>query len=213
MKPTTRDNPVGYYQFGLPWSEEARQIMVPKYVFFTKGVGIHREKLASFESALRDAGIEKYNLVRVSSIFPPECRIISRQRGKEMLRPGQIVFCVLAEAATNEPGRLVAASIGLAVPADGDQYGYLSEHHSFGETDEKAGDYAEDLAATMLATTLGLEFDPESAYDERKEIYRMSRKIVRSQNITQSARCDKHGRWTTCLAAAVFVGHTPVHIP
>ncbi|MCX5671108.1 MAG: arginine decarboxylase, pyruvoyl-dependent [Planctomycetota bacterium] len=187
--------------------------MVPKYVFFTKGVGIHTEKLASFEAALRDAGIEKYNLVRVSSIFPPGARTITRQRGKELLRPGQIVFCVLAEAATNEPGRLMAASIGLAVPADGDQYGYLSEHHSFGETDEKAGDYAEDLAATMLATTLGLEFDPQSAYDERKEIYRMSRKIVRSQNITQSARCDKNGRWTTCIASAVFVGHTPVPTP
>ena len=186
--------------------------MVPRYVFFTKGVGIHREKLASFELALRDAGIEKYNLVRVSSIFPPGCRMITRQRGIELLRPGQIAFCVLAETATNEPGRQMAASIGLAVAADGDQYGYLSEHHSYGETDEKAGDYAEDLAATMLATTLGLEFDPESAYDERKEIYRMSGKIVRSQNTTQSARCDKHGRWTTCIASAVFVGHTPVHI-
>jgi len=186
--------------------------MVPKYVFFTNGVGIHRERLGSFELALRDAGIERYNLVRVSSIFPAGCRVITRQRGKELLRPGQIVFCVLAQVETNEPGRQLAASIGLAVPADGLQYGYLSEHHSFGETDEKAGDYAEDLAATMLAQTLGLEFDPESAYDERKEIYRMSGKIVRSQNITQSARCDKNGRWTTCIASAVFVGHTPVPI-
>lgn len=187
--------------------------MVPKYVFFTKGVGIHRERLASFELALRDAGIEKYNLVRVSSIYPPGCCIITRRRGGERLVPGQIAYCVMADAASNEPGRQIAASIGLAVPADGSQYGYLSEHHSFGETDEKAGDYAEDLAATMLATTLGLEFDPESAYDERKEIYRMSGKIVRSQSTTQSARCDKHGRWTTCLAAAVFVGHRPVDVP
>ena len=187
--------------------------MVPKHVFFTKGVGIHRERLASFELALRNAGIERYNLVRVSSIFPPGCRIITRRRSGELLVPGQIVYCVMADAASNEPGRQVAASIGLAVPADGRQYGYLSEHHSFGETDEKAGDYAEDLAATMLATTLGLEFDPESAYDERKEIYRMSGKIVRSQSTTQSARCDKHGRWTTCLAAAVFVGHRAVDVP
>jgi len=187
--------------------------VVPKHVFFTKGVGIHRERLASFELALRDAGIEKYNLVRVSSICPPGCRMITRRRGSELLKPSQVVYCVMADAASNEPGRQVAASIGLAVPADGAVYGYLSEHHSFGETDEKAGDYAEDLAATMLATTLGLEFDPESAYDERKEIYRMSGKIVRSQSTTQSARCDKHGRWTTCLAAAVFVGHRPVNVP
>jgi arginine decarboxylase len=186
--------------------------MVPKYVFFTNGVGIHRDKLASLESALRDAGIERYNLVRVSSIFPPGAKIITPKRGRSLLRAGQIVFCVLAQTEANEPGRQMAASIGLAIPADSDHYGYLSEHHSFGETDEKAGDYAEDLAATMLATTLGLEFDSESAYDERKQIYRMSRKIVRTQNITQSARCDKNGRWTTCVAAAVFVGHTPVPI-
>ena len=179
--------------------------MVPKYVFFTKGAGIHREKLASFELALRDAGIAKFNLVRVSSIFPAKCRILTRQRGLELLQPGQIVYVVLAETATNEPGRQMAASIGLAVPADGQQYGYLSEHHSFGETDEKAGDYAEDLAATMLATTLGLEFDPESAYDERKQIYLMSGKIVTTRNITQSDECCKLGRWTTVLAAAVFV--------
>jgi arginine decarboxylase len=187
--------------------------VIPKSLFLTKGVGIHRERLASFELALRDAGIEKYNLVRVSSIFPPGCRIITRRRGHELLRPGQVVYCVMAEAAASEPGRQVAAAIGLAVPADRGLYGYLSEHHSFGMTDEKAGDYAEDLAATMLATTLGLDFDPESAYDERKEIYRMSGKIVRTQSVTQSARGDKRGRWTTCLACAAFVGHTPVAIP
>jgi len=187
--------------------------MVPKYVFFTNGVGIHREKLASFEAALRDAGIEKFNLVRVSSIFPPGCKIITRRKGMERLHPGQIAFCVMADAATNEPGRLMAASIGLAIPAEGTRYGYLSEHHSFGETGKKAGDYAEDLAAQMLATTLGLEFDPESAWDQRKEIYRMSGQIVESRNITQSAQCNKNGRWTTCVACAVFVGHTPVDIP
>ena len=186
--------------------------MVPKYVFFTKGLGIHREKLASFEAALRNAGIEKFNLVRVSSIFPPGCKIISRQQALERLRPGQIAFCVMADAATNEPGRQMVASIGLAIPAEGTRYGYLSEHHGFGQTGRKAGDYAEDLAAQMLATTLGLEFNPESAWDQRKEIYRMSGQIVRSRNVTQSARCNKDGLWTTCVACAVFVGHTPVDI-
>jgi arginine decarboxylase len=179
--------------------------MVPKQVFFTKGVGMHREKLASFELALRDAGIEKYNIVRVSSIFPPGCKIVPREKGLAQMPPGQIVYCVMAQAADNEPNRLVAASIGLAVPAEGTQYGYLSEHHAFGQTGAIAGDYAEDLAATMLATTLGLEFAPESAYDERKEIYLMSGKIVTTRNITQSAECCKLGRWTTVLAAAVFV--------
>src|SRR3989344_4044506 len=116
--------------------------MVPNKLFFTKGVGRHKEKLASFEAALRDAGIEKYNLVYVSSIFPPNCKIIPREEGLKYLNPGEIVYCVMARADTDEHNRLVAASIGCAIPADGSQYGYLSEHHGYGETDEKAGDYA-----------------------------------------------------------------------
>jgi arginine decarboxylase len=179
--------------------------MIPKMVFFTKGVGRHKEKLQSFELALRNAGIEKYNIVHVSSIFPPHCKIIPRKRGLKLLKPGQIIYCVMAKNSTNEPNRLIAASIGLALPANRETYGYLSEHHSFGETDEKAGDYAEDMAATMLATTMGIKFDPDKAWDERKQQYKASGLIIKTSNITQSARGDKNGLWTTVIAAAVFL--------
>ncbi len=178
---------------------------VPKKIFFTKGVGRHKEKLQSLELALRKAGIEKCNLVRVSSIFPPNCKIVSRAQGLKLLAPGQIVFCVMSTNETNEPHRMISASVGLAVPAEPNNYGYLSEHHANGETDETSGDYSEDLAASMLASTLGIEFDPERNYDERKEIYRMSGKIVTSRNTTQSARGDKNGLWSTVIAAAVFI--------
>jgi arginine decarboxylase len=178
---------------------------VPKKIFFTKGVGRHKEKLQSLELALRKAGIEKCNLVRVSSIFPPNCKIVSRAQGVKLLEPGQIVFCVMSTNETNEPHRMISASVGLAVPAEQNHYGYLSEHHANGETDETSGDYSEDLAASMLASTLGIEFDPEKNYDERKEIYRMSGKIVTSRNTTQSARGDKNGLWSTVVAAAVFI--------
>lgn len=178
---------------------------VPSKVFFTKGVGRHKEKLASFEMALRDAGIEKVNLVTVSSIYPPNCKIISRVNGAAELRPGQITFCVMYTNQTNEPNRLIAASVGMAVPAEPSQYGYLSEHKSFGETEEKAGEYAEDLAASMLATTLGVEFDPNTAWDEREKMYKASGKIIRTSNVTQSAVGDKNGLWTTVVSAAVFL--------
>ncbi len=179
--------------------------MVPKYVFFTKGVGRHKEELGSFEMALRDAGIEKFNLVGVSSIFPPGCKIVSREQGLKLLQPGQIVFCVMYQTRSNEPNRLMAAAVGLALPSDSNQYGYLSEHKSFGETEEKSGEYAEDLAASMLATTLGLEFDPNAAWDEREHLYKTSGKIIKTTNTTQSAIGHKDGLWTTVLAAAVFV--------
>jgi arginine decarboxylase len=178
--------------------------MVPKKVFFTKGVGVHKEKLASFEMALRVAGLAYCNLVLVSSIYPPGCKIIPKEDGVKLLRPGEIVFAVYDRESNNEPNRLSAASVGLAIPADASMHGYLSEHHSFGETDEKAGEYAEDLAASMLATTLGIEFNPELDWDEREQIFKMSGKIVRTNNITQSAVGNKDGLWTTVFAAAVF---------
>ena len=149
--------------------------------------------------------IEKCNLVSVSSIFPPNCKIIPKSQGIKLIQPGQIVFCVMSTNATNEPNRMISASVGLAVPAEPNHYGYLSEHHAYGETDEISGDYAEDLAASMLASTQGVEFDPEKNYDERKEIYRMSGKIVKSRNTTQSAKGDKKGLWSTVVAAAVFL--------
>jgi len=179
--------------------------MVPKKLFFTKGVGKHKDRLTSFELALRDAGIASQNLVRVSSIFPPQCKVVPRKQGLTYLSDGEVVFAVIAENSTREPHRLIASSIGVAIPADRNTYGYLSEHHSFGETEEQAGEYAEELAAEMLATTLNLEFDPDKSWDEKKEIYRISNKIVRTSNITQSAVGDRRGKWTTAIAAAVLI--------
>lgn len=180
-------------------------MFVPTKIFLTKGVGKHREKLSSFEMALRDAGIAEFNLIRVSSIFPPYCRVISKKAGLAKLTPGQIVPCVMSQCETNEPHRLIAASIGLAIPKDPSHYGYLSEHHSYGEREDVAGDYAEDLAASMLATILGVEFDPDASWDQKKEIWRISGEIVRTRNITQTAVGDKQGLWTTVIAGAVLL--------
>jgi len=180
-------------------------LFTPTKMFFTKGVGRHKDYLQSFELALRDAGIEKCNIVNVSSIYPPGCKRIPKDEGIKQLSAGQITFCVMARNATNEPNRLIASSIGVAQPADDSVYGYLSEHHPFGETDERAGEYAEDLAASMLATTLGVQFDPNTNWDEREKIFKMSGKIVRTFNVTQSAEGDKNGLWTSVVAIAVLL--------
>lgn len=179
--------------------------MVPKRVFFTKGVGRHKHELQSFELALRDADIEQCNLVYVSSIIPPNCKIISKEKGVQCLRAGEVTYVVMSRNSTNEPNRLIGAAVGIAVPKDRSSYGYISEHHSFGIIGKKLEDYTEDLAATMLATTLGLEFDPDKAWDKRKQEYKMSKKIVRTQSIAQTAEGDKNGLWTTVIAAAVFL--------
>jgi arginine decarboxylase len=173
-------------------------------MFFTKGVGRHRERLVAFEEALRCANIAKYNLVSVSSIFPPGCQIISAEEADGLLNPGQIVFTVLSRNETNENHRLIASSVGVSLPTDPTNCGYLSEHESFGETDEVAGEYAEDLAASMLATIQGLDFDSGATWDEKREIWRISGKIVKTMNVTQTA-IGQAGLWTVTVAAAVFV--------
>jgi arginine decarboxylase len=179
-------------------------LFVPSKIFFTKGVGRHKDYLQSFELALRSADVEQQNIVTVSSIYPPNCKIISKSAGVRLLEAGSITFCVMARNATNEANRLVASSIGVALPAEGSQYGYLSEHHPFGQTQKIAGDYAEDLAATMLATTLGVDFDPDKAWNQREKVYKTSGKIFKTFNVTQSAE-GKVGLWTTVVACAVLL--------
>ncbi len=179
--------------------------LIPRKLFLTRGVGTHKEKLTSFELALREAGIAQFNLVRVSSIFPPHCQIVTKEDGLKLLQPGEIVFSVIAEMSSNEPGRRMAASIGVARPADHDKYGYLSEHHTYGQTEQEAGDYAEDLAATMLATTLGISFDVNKDYNERREQYMMGGEIVDSTSITMAVTAAPGGVWTTVISAAILI--------
>jgi len=179
--------------------------MVATKAFLTKGVGRHKERLASFELALRQAGIAQFNIVTVSSILPPHCRVVPRKDGLSLLSAGQILYTVMSRAESNEPHRHIAASVGVAIPRDRSMYGYLSEHHAFGQTDEQVGDYAEDLAAQMLATILNVPFDPDKSYDERRDFWRLSDQIVKTTNIAQSARCPKDGSWTSVVAACVLI--------
>lgn len=179
--------------------------IIPTRLFLTKGRGRHKEKLASFEQALRTAGIAPFNLVKTSSIFPPYCKLVSKEDGLKLLKPGQIVFLVMSENATDEAHRLISASLGLAIPNDPRHYGYLSEHHSFGQNEKEAGQYAEDLAAYMLATTLGKNFDINQIWNKGKKVYKISEKVsVRARNITQTTS-GKKGLWTTAIAAAIFI--------
>ena len=179
--------------------------LVAKKLFLTRGKGVHEDRLTSFEYALRDAGIAGTNLVLISSIFPPNARLIPRSEGLKQIRPGQILFTIYSKNQTNEPHRMCAASVGIARPKDKSRYGYLSEYDSFGQNAIQAGDYAEDIAAQMLASSLGIAFDVDKNWDEKRQQWKISGEIYRTQNITQSARGDKGGKWTTVFAAAVLL--------
>jgi arginine decarboxylase len=157
-------------------------LLTPKKIFFTSGTGRHEDELVSFELALRDAGIEKFNLVTVSSIYPPGCEEIGVDKGVSMLNPGQIVFCVMAKKTSNEEGREIFASIGSAVPEDPSLNGYLSEYSGYCN-EEDVGSYSEEMAALMLESAFGI-------------------KPVRTFNVTEKAVVKDY---TTVVAAAVLV--------
>jgi arginine decarboxylase len=180
-------------------------MIIAKEIFLTKGVGRHRERLSSFELALRDAGIAHYNLVQVSSILPPHCKIIPRPAGLKKMTPGQIAFVVMSRNDTIEPSRLISAAVGVAIPKDPTQVGYLTEHHDWGMTERKAAEYSEDLAATMLASSIGFDIDLDKSWDEKKEQWKISGKIYKTRSVTQSATGDKAGLWTTVISAAVLI--------
>ncbi len=181
--------------------------MIPTKFFLTKGVGKDKQELKSFEAALRDAGIAHLNLAYISSIVPPSCQLLSKEDGMKLLKLGEITLVVMSRNCTNENRRLIAASVGYAIPKSPEDYGYISEHHTFGMTDEDTGDEAEDMAATMLASTLGIDFNPDASYDERQELWKINDKIYKTGSVTQSAY-GKNEHYTTVIAAAVFVETT-----
>ncbi len=179
--------------------------LMAKKLFLTKGKGVHEDRLTSFEYALRDAGIAGTNIVLISSIFPPNAKLISRKEGLKQIKPGQILFTIYSKNQTNEPHRVCAASVGIAQPKNKSRYGYLSEYESFGQNEIQAGDYAEDVAAQMLASSLGIPFDVDKNWDEKRQQWLISGQIYKTQNITQSSKGDKDGKWTTVFAAAVLL--------
>ena len=179
--------------------------LVAKKLFLTKGIGVANDKLTSFEFALRNAGIAGTNIVLISSIFPPNARLIPRKDGLKYIQPGQILFTIYSRNQTNEPSRMISASVGIAQPTDRTKYGYLSEYDAFGQNERETGDYAEDIAAQMLASSLGIPFDIDKSWDEKRQQWNISGQIYKTKNITQTAKGNKDGKWTTVFAAAVLI--------
>ncbi len=110
----------------------------------------------------------------------------------------------MARIDTDEHQRLISASIGLAQPKDTSKWGDISEVHEHGLSLKDSGDMAEDLEASMLGTTLGIELNPNVAWIERENAYKSSGLIVKVTNITQSVTSQK-GFWTTAIAMAAFI--------
>lgn len=150
--------------------------LIPRKLFLTRGVGVHREKLTSFEMAFARSKHCSFQLGTCLVHLPAALPNCYQGRGYPCCKRARL-YLLSWPRCPPSPGRRIASSIGVARPADIDKYGYLSEHHTYGQTEQEAGDYAEDLAATMLATTLGIQFDAEKDCDKRREQYSWAAKL------------------------------------
>jgi arginine decarboxylase len=179
---------------------------IPKKIFFVKGTGFSRNsELRSFEEALRDAGIERFNIVKVSSIIPPFCKEVSREEGLKDLKTGQLVYSVISRISSKKKNVIVCASIGVAKPIDEALHGYLSEYHTIGVKTEKVGEFSEGLAAEMLATIRGIPFNSNTDFKGKQEILKINGTNIETKNITETAKVKKIGEWVTVIAAAIFI--------
>ena len=159
--------------------------MLPRKFFLTKGIGRHRDELSSFALALENASIGKFNLVKVSSIIPPKCEFLSKEKGTQLLKPGQIVYCVLAENKTNQKDKFIAVGMGIALPKNLKDIGYVMEYASSKYSESEIGTYAENSARDMLSEQLGIN-------------------VLKSMHITHSAK-EQDSLWTTTVVATVFI--------
>ena len=192
MTPSVFGAKVGEVENGYekPFAQDAAisgdKMYVPSEVFLVTGVGNHSAPVASFEHALRDAGVEPYNLVSVSSILPPEAEFVEPHEGVERLSPGQVVHAVLGRETVTE-GR-ASAAVGVARAEEG--HGYFIERSGV----ENAGDSAETLAREMIETS------------ETAGTSETTGGVAESFSVEATAVAEEGGdEHTTAVAAAVFV--------
>ncbi len=81
--------------------------------------------LNAFDNALLAAGIGNVNLVKISSIIPPDVDIVDLPR----IKPGILVPTAYACITGQVPGEVISAAVGYALPLDRTKAGVIMEHH------------------------------------------------------------------------------------
>lgn len=165
-------------------------LFTPKYAFLTSGVGEGEDFLVAFDGALREAGISSQNLVPVSSVFPPECKLVEKEEGIKMLKAGRISFCVMARLESNVANERISAGVGLIIPSNKEIYGYLSECKSSEKNKEEMETCAQDVAVKLLAAKLGMDTG-SLEYEKRTSI--------------AASAVVKEGNWSSVVASCVFI--------
>ena len=98
--------------------------------------------LNAFDNALLAARIGNVNLVKVSSIVPPDVDVVELPP----IKPGALVPTAYAAITSETPGETIAAAVGYALPEDRTKAGVIMEYHD--RTDRAT---AEGVIRAMLA--------------------------------------------------------------
>jgi arginine decarboxylase len=91
----------------------------------TAGTAEGGTPLNAFDNALLAAGIGNVNLIKVSSILPPEVDIVDLPQ----IKPGALVPTAYAAMTSTTPGQIIAAAVGYALPVDRTKAGVIMEFH------------------------------------------------------------------------------------
>lgn len=102
---------------------------MPTRCLLVRGRGQAPLALEAFDTALVDAGVGEYNLVKVSSIFPPHCQFTDEHEAPE----GTAVTTAFAQMESDDSTVTISASIAVAVPKDPHRPGVIMEWHGHGD--------------------------------------------------------------------------------
>jgi arginine decarboxylase len=143
---------------------------MPTRVFFTSGTAVHTTQRGAMQRAMNDAGVGECNLVKTSSVIPPGCEIITRERGLRLLRAGNIVHAVIAQGQTSEPHQRVTPALCWAQPEDSELPGYIAEVEedlTMGKNPKTATDEAGEALLTIMAEKAAARVDARKLWAER----------------------------------------------
>lgn len=181
---------------------------VPTRVFFTAGRGVHEHERVAVQHALREAGVADCNLVKVSSVLPPGVRVIDRAEAEKLLKPGNVVFAVIAQAVTQEPHQRLSVGVGWAIPDKPGVPGYISEveeEQAKGLGGEAATAEVGATALRLLAERLRAKIDAGTLWEWHKGGVAIGRVKVQTGALTQTVVGDEKGWYTAAVALAVYL--------
>ena len=125
--------------------------------------------LNAFDNALLAAGIGNVNLIKISSILPPEVPVVELPK----LKPGALIPTAYAAMTSEKPGETIAAAVGYAIPDDPAKNGVIMEFHGRARRAE-----AERAIEAML----------EEAFRVRGEVIR-EMKVVAVEHTVERVGC------------------------